>query len=142
MGEGRWHLALFDMAPLISLMKLRSWRLLSTWGQVFCLNRNNSLLGSEGKSARLIGHIPYKIDRQVTHGKPHSAKCTSTMPLFLNCWQVLAHFVVWRPIRGHCQMEPAVGDWPIVQNCCPMPSIAQPSAGGPVAEGVALQPEG
>lgn len=52
--------------------------------------------------SHLIGHIPYEIGSQVTQRRPYSAKCTSAMPLFLNCWQVLSHFAVWRLIRGHC----------------------------------------
>lgn len=52
--------------------------------------------------SHLTGHIPYEIGSQVTQRRPHSAKCVSAMPLFLNCWQVLPHFAVWRPISGCC----------------------------------------
>lgn len=38
-------------------------------------------------------------------------------------------------------MGPAVGDWlPLALH--PLPTVAQPSAGGSTAEGVVLQPEG
>lgn len=39
-------------------------------------------------------------------------------------------------------MEPAVRDWLAIRVCCPLPIIAQPSAGGFVAENVVLQPVG
>lgn len=58
--------------------------------------------------SHLRDHIPYEIGSQVTQRRPRSAKCVSAMPLFLNCWQVLPHFAVWRPIRGCCRVEPAV----------------------------------
>jgi hypothetical protein len=37
---------------------------------------------------------------------------------------------------------PAVSNWPTAWNCCPVPTIAQPSAGGSIGNSVTLQPVG
>lgn len=123
-------------------MRLRNWRLLSTWNQVSCMNRITPCSVMSERVSHLIGHIPYEIGSQVTQRRACSAKCTRAMPLFLNCWQELPHFAVLRPIRGCRWVEPAVSDWPVTRGCCPVPTIAQPSAGASVAEHVALQPVG
>jgi hypothetical protein len=39
-------------------------------------------------------------------------------------------------------MEPAVSDWPTASDCCPLPTLAQPTAGDSTAECVSLQPVG
>lgn len=124
----------------MSLMKPRNQRLHGTWSQVSCLHRITPCWVMSDSVPPLMGHIPYKIGSQVMQRKPHSAKCTSAMLLFLNCWQMLAHFAVWRPIRGCHWVEPAVGDWPTTQNGWLLPATAQPSAGDCLAEGVVLQP--
>lgn len=113
-----------------------------TWNQVSCLSTTTPCWFMSESVSHLTGHIPYEIGSQVTQRRPRSAKCVSAMPLFLNCWQVLPHFAVWRPIRGCCWVEPAASDWPTTRVCCPLPTVAQPSAGGSTAESVALQPVG
>lgn len=79
-----------------------------TWNQVSCLSTITPCWVMSESVSHLTGHIPYEIGSQVTQRRPRSAKCVSAMPLFLNCWQVLPHFAVWRPIRGCCWVEPAV----------------------------------
>lgn len=110
---------------LFPVMRLGNPGLLSTWNQVSCLNAIAPCWVMSERVSHLRGHIPYEIGSQVTQRRPSSAKCTSAMPLFLNCWQVLPHFAVWRPIRGPCGLGPAVGNWPATRVCCPLPSPRQ-----------------
>lgn len=95
MGEGRCHFSLFDMEPV-----MRNQRLLSTCNQVSCLDRITPCWVVSERMSHLMGHLSCEIGSQMTQRRPRSAKCTSAMPLFLNCWQVPSHFAVRKPIGG------------------------------------------
>ena len=109
---------MFDMEPV-----MRDRRLLGTCHQVSCLDRITPCWVVSERVSHLMGHIPYEIGSQVTQRGLPSAKCASAMPLFLNCWQALPHFAVWKPVGGVVDC----GACCRFLGCRPPPTAAQPS---------------